>query len=129
MITSKKLAQFFFLTFVFLLPLQTVFLLREPMINGAKWQYGVIALYATDIFLVLALAIFVFRLISKQETIEKDAAFKLFLGLLAWIGFSVFWAADAKLGFYFFLKLSLAFGVFILARSLDREWIKKIIFA
>jgi O-antigen ligase len=34
-----------------------------------------------------------------------------------------------SLGFYFFLKLCLAFGVFILARSLHKEWVKKIIFA
>lgn len=127
MITSKKLLQVFFLAFAFLLPLQTVFLLREPMINGAKWQYGVIALYATDILLVAALVIFVFRLISKQETIKKDATFKIFLGLIVWTGLSTLWATDAVLGFYFFLKLCLGLGVFILARSLEREWIKKII--
>lgn len=129
MITSKKLLQYFFLAFVFLLPLQTVFLLREPMINGVKWQYGVIALYATDILLVLSLIVFVWRLIRKQEKIEKDATLKIFLVLIAWAGLSVLWAADVWLVFYFFLKLCLSFGVFILARSLDGKAIKKIIIA
>lgn len=129
MITSKKLLQYFFLAFVFLLPLQTAFLWREPMINGVKWQYGVIALYGTDILLALALAIFVWRLIGKQEKIEKDAALKIFLVLIVWAGLSLFWAADTLLGFYFFLKLCLGLGVFILARLLDGNWMRKIIIA
>lgn len=43
------------LLFFFLLPLQTVYLLREPMIGGEKWQYGTLGIYATDILLVLIL--------------------------------------------------------------------------
>ncbi len=43
------------LLFFFLLPLQTVYLLREPMIGGEKWQYGTLGIYVTDILLVLIL--------------------------------------------------------------------------
>lgn len=41
-----------FVFFVLLLPLQTVYLLREPMIGGEKWQYGTIGVYATDLLIV-----------------------------------------------------------------------------
>ena len=51
----SKLSKYAFYAFVFLLPFQTVLLLREPMIGGAKWQYGVIGIYGTDILLVLAI--------------------------------------------------------------------------
>ena len=40
---------------MFLLPFQTVYFLREPVIGGEKWQYGTLGIYATDILLVLIL--------------------------------------------------------------------------
>lgn len=50
-----RFLRFSFLFFIFLFPLQTVYLLREPMIGGEKWQYGTLGIYATDILLVLIL--------------------------------------------------------------------------
>ena len=51
----KRFAVYPFLVVLFFLPLQTVYLLREPMIGGEKWQYGTLGIYATDILLVLIL--------------------------------------------------------------------------
>lgn len=51
----KRFAVYPFLMVLFFLPLQTVYLLREPMIGGEKWQYGTLGIYATDILLVLIL--------------------------------------------------------------------------
>jgi len=49
----KSFNIYLFLVYLFLLPLQTVYLLREPMISGEKWQYGTIGIFATDILLML----------------------------------------------------------------------------
>lgn len=46
---GSYLSVFFLLLFL----LQTVYLLREPIMGGEKWQYGTIGIYVTDIVLVL----------------------------------------------------------------------------
>ena len=49
----QRFPRYFFFAFVFLLPIQTVWLWRVPIIEGAKWQYGTIGLYGTDVVLLL----------------------------------------------------------------------------
>lgn len=51
--------RFGFLVFLFVLPIHTVYFLREPILDGEKWQYGTIGIYATDIVLFLVLVVFV----------------------------------------------------------------------
>ncbi len=50
---KKRFVIYPFLVFLFFVPLQTVYLLREPIIGGEKWQYGTIGIFATDILLML----------------------------------------------------------------------------
>jgi hypothetical protein len=54
----ERLSKYAFAAFVFLLPVQTVLLLREPFVDGAKWQYGTIGLYGTDVLLVIVCALY-----------------------------------------------------------------------
>ena len=128
----KKLSRNLFFAFLFLLPFQTVLLLREPMIDGEKWQYGTIGVYFLDVILVLAFSCFIFSkwkfARENQESRIKNQAEKegslipyslfpiLFIG---WSGLSILWAQDAVLAGYFFVKLLLGAGVFFLVRSLD----------
>lgn len=124
--------------FVFLIPFQTVLLLREPIIGGEKWQYGTIGVYVTDILLFIALLFFVFE--SLQLSAMRLPRFRrlklamtknwqnwLFLFFFLWAGFSIFWASDRLLAGYMFVKLLLAGGVFFLAwrmiRAGKERWI------
>ncbi len=66
----KRFSIYFFLVYLFLVPLQTVYLLREPMISGEKWQYGTIGIYATDILLILILGWYGVSRWKKQGNIE-----------------------------------------------------------
>jgi hypothetical protein len=134
----SKMLQYGFLVFVFLLPFQTVFLLREPFEYGEKWQYGTIGVYAIDILLVTLLA-FIFikwlRDCSKKYQVSRISYavsritrhLSLIL-LLVWAGISVFWAPDHLLAGYFFLKLLLGAGLFFVTRSFDPSVIKKVVF-
>ena len=97
--------------FVGLLPLQTVYLLREVFIGGEKWQYGTIAIYGTDILLLLLAIIFLvtpdllsrFRVKPGMTMTEK-----ILMVFVLWAGLSILWAPDQILAGYFFVKLSLA---------------------
>jgi len=120
-----------FYLFIFLLPWQTVFILREPIINGEKWQYGTIGIYLTDLILLAWLvAVFLHKAknlklkaqnynlkikILKNYKFNKNLYLLLtaYYLLLIWSFLSIFWSADKTLAFYFSLKLLLVTGLFI----------------
>ncbi len=127
-----------FYLFLFLLPFQTVLLLREPFIGGVKWEYGVIGVYLVDIILISVLIIvFARRFIVRKYQISlsvrpagnikyqiSDLIFLVFL-LLA--GLSIFWAPDQALALYFFVKLLLGAGLFFMVRGMEID-LKKVVF-
>ncbi len=51
----RRFGIYLFVLFLGIFPLQTVYLLRETIIGGEKWQYGTIGIYAADTLLVLIL--------------------------------------------------------------------------
>lgn len=111
----RNVSRYAFLAFLFLLPLSTVLLLREPFVGGEKWQYGTIGLYGTDILLVLAI---MSAMIARyREHAMRTEAWAILM-FLVWAGISISWATDTVLAGYFFVKLLLASGVFWLARSM-----------
>jgi len=147
----NKISEYLFLTFLFLLPFQTVFLLREPFIDGEKWQYGTITIYGTDVVLFLIIIFFVisggyirkmydvgFRNYEKEGSDSWVSILKskiihhkpsvLLITLILWSGLSVFWAGDQVLAGYFFVKLLLGVSLFFLVHSFDSSVIKKVIF-
>jgi O-antigen ligase len=118
--------KYFFFVFLFLLPLQTVYLLREVFVGGEKWQYGSILVYASDFALLFSIIALVFS--SWREWMLQITNYKLqitsLILLVLWAGLSILWAPDQALAGYFFVKLLLAAGVFFLARSLDDDDVK-----
>ena len=128
----QKLSQYLFYFFLFLLPFQTVLLLREPFINGEKWQYGTIGIYATDIFLVmilvLALSPWLRRIKYPVSSIKYGGVEMALFFFLCWMGLSVLWAPDQLLALSFFVKLLLAAGLFFVVQSSLGRDMKKIVF-
>ncbi len=129
----------FFLFFLFLLPIQTVYFLREPFIGGVKWEYGVVALYGTDILLLLIFALVLFRTI-KERIWNQESGIKIpplgdsvgmttlmLLLFIVWTGASIFWAGDQMLALYFFVKLLFAGGLFFVVRGMEID-MKKVVF-
>ncbi|HWQ59963.1 MAG TPA: O-antigen ligase family protein [Candidatus Fimivivens sp.] len=120
-----------FLTFLFLLPFQTIYLLREPLVDGEKWQYGTIGIYLST--LVLACAVMIGAVlkmkasgsesisvrIKKLWRVRKADAFLLLI--VFWSGLSILWAQDAVLAGYTFVKIVLAADAFVLTRELVRR--------
>lgn len=117
--------------FLFALPLQTVYLLREPFIDGVKWEYGVIGVYAIDILLLVILGLVLFQwLRSVKYTVLsiKYGGVEVILSLLLlWVGLSILWAPDHILASYFFVKLLLAIGLFFVVRSSVDMDMKKVV--
>ncbi|HAI73931.1 MAG TPA: hypothetical protein DCS28_04110 [Candidatus Moranbacteria bacterium] len=154
---QNKLLEYLFYLFVFLLPWQTVFLLREIFIGGEKWQYGTIGIYGIDFLMLLFLILssvnylrdlnFQFPisnfqsifnvLISKfrNSDLTQNSKFKIKnYGLLIASGgliilsfLSIVWSFDKLLAFYFSSKLFLAASLFWSVLRIKFDW-KKLIF-
>lgn len=56
---------------LFLLPWQTIFIFQEKFFLGAKWQYGTLGLYLTEILFWLILFLFAFWYWEKIKKSEK----------------------------------------------------------
>ncbi|MCD6149596.1 O-antigen ligase family protein [bacterium] len=136
-----KLTEYLFYALIFLLPWQTVFLLREIFIGGEKWQYGTIGIYLSDVILVFWMVLVLIASIKRQalsgKQIQKNYKFdknlylRLLLAtcylLLTWSFISILWSADKTLAFYFSLKLLLGAGLFLALREVKINW-RKIVF-
>jgi len=55
----NKIIEYGLYLLVFLLPVQTRWIIKAGELNGGYWEYGTISLYATDILLILLLFLFV----------------------------------------------------------------------
>lgn len=124
--------------YIFVLPWQTMWIWREQFIAGAKWQYGTMVVYASQILLWLILigqllAWLKCRPISAPTGLmnlagqywHKNPRRYLVLAiwlLVLWPLISVLWSLDKQLAFYAWLQLSGAIGllVILLARSYRR---------
>lgn len=140
----NKISEFLFLGFLYLLPLQTVFLLRESFIGDEKWQYGTIAIFGTDLILVMMFLLLICQAImshsdplaSREESrLRRTLRFFVSLGMtekaliifIFWTGFSVLWAGDQVLALAFFVKILLGAGLFFVVRMMEVD-VKRVVF-
>jgi O-antigen ligase len=127
----SKIRDHIFFLFLFLLPFQTVYFLREPSIDGEKWQYGTIGLYLSSIVLAIAIVLGaisetnVFRRKSVADRLKdlwrarKSDIFLLLLVL--WSGLSIVWSKDANLASFTFIKILLVADSFVMVRNMMRR--------
>lgn len=130
---TDQLFKHSFFVFLFLLPFQTAYLLREPFIGGEKWQYGTIALYGTDILLLFLFIVWIWNMTNKRSRNEEavmknDKASFVLIVFLLWGWLSILWAGDRLLAFSSSIILLSAVGLSFLARAIPIENTKKIVF-
>lgn len=107
-----------FYCFVFLLPWQTIWIIREVFYGSEKWQYGTIGIYGADIFLVIwiCLSIYLYydritNFFSKNIWLITASVFVVTWGFL-----SILWADDRPTALYGALILSFACDLFLLVQ-------------
>lgn len=127
----QQIFRYGFYLFLFLLPFQTVLLLREPFVRGVKWEYGMAGVYFVDILLLFFIVSFLtessFFKKYQISNIKYQITDLILLVFLFWAGVSIFWASDQMLALYFFIKLLLAVLLFFVVRAMDID-MKKIVF-
>lgn len=134
----NKLIERLIVLYIFVLPWQTMWIWRERFLGGAKWQYGTIIIYASQILLWLILIGQLIVWFRRRPITVRDALnvlagrsgrqnsrrfFVAVIGLLTlWPLSSFFWSLDKSLVFYVWLQLAGAIGLFviILAKGYSR---------
>ncbi|OGH79144.1 MAG: hypothetical protein A2469_03675 [Candidatus Magasanikbacteria bacterium RIFOXYC2_FULL_40_16] len=70
MLESKL--KFLLKSLLFLLPWQTIWIYKEGILNGVKWQYGTLGFYATEILLWLCAVLFLIWYLKKIKLRVTD---------------------------------------------------------
>ncbi|MBI2436279.1 MAG: O-antigen ligase family protein [Candidatus Magasanikbacteria bacterium] len=109
--------------FLFILPWQTIWIYQEKFLNGAKWQYGTMGWYGSEILLWVCIFIFMAFVFAQvkdtrykiQMKAEKD---RIFLGsillFLLYSFLSIFWSVDVDVALQTSLRLMEAFFLFLM---------------
>ncbi|MFA6427866.1 MAG: O-antigen ligase family protein [Candidatus Magasanikbacteria bacterium] len=108
-LSIEKLLHVAIKLFLFLLPWQTILILKEQYVNGFKWQYGTIGFYGTEILLWVIVFLFFGHYIRQKNfkfsrherdpamagQFSKDRIFLMFcLLFLCYVFASTLWAGD-----------------------------------
>lgn len=123
-----KFSNLFFYLFIFLLPWQTIYFLREPFLAGEKWHYGVIGIYLSEIFLVIWVFLETIGQRKKIVRIFQDNRKLFWLSCFLYFFFltSIFQAKDKWLSVSFCFLIFLGMSLFWLLKNSKLE-IKKVI--
>ncbi len=102
----QKIHEYLFYLFIFSLPWQTRWIIRDPYLSGEAWEYGRISLYGWDILLVLLVIINWSSIVGliKQWWVEEQK-FKIYFLLLILSFLSVLWAGDKLLALVWSLRI------------------------
>jgi len=109
--------------FLFLLPWQTIWIYKEQFLNGAKWQYGTLGFYATEIILWACIVLLLIWFWKKKKIENPITKFKFskdrlfLLSLLLFILYSLLsaiWAFDADISSNHALHITEAIFVFLI---------------
>ncbi len=112
----RKFLEKLFYLFVFLLPWQTVWIIREIFYDGEKWQYGTIGLYLSDVALwvwLFGVAVLYWQKIKKY-LIENKKIFFILFAFVSWSLASLLWSGDRELSLYFSVLLFSGAGLFLM---------------
>ncbi|EKE07303.1 MAG: hypothetical protein ACD_18C00125G0007 [uncultured bacterium] len=99
----QKIKKVLLQTFIFLLPIQTVYIVQDNFLNAEKWQYGTSVFYVTEMLMWFSVIFFIidYFVLFKKKLIQRDAGWskeKLFsvsiLFFLLYLLFNTFFVAQ-----------------------------------
>lgn len=98
-----KFDQTIFYVFLFFLPWQTIFILRELTIDNEKFQYGTIGIYFFEIILFIWILL---NISTLKNCHNKKILFSVLIFII-YIILSIFWSPDKLISLYFLVPLLL----------------------
>lgn len=116
---ARTISQWLLLAIVFLLPLQTRWIVAPGILNGSPWEYGTLSLYAIDL-LIGAFLFFGWVAIANEKKKPSISTTELLALLLLAISFcSLLWATNENLLLFWWVKLAEAVTMFFVIRRIQ----------
>lgn len=139
MLKIKKIIEYLFYLYIFILPWQTIFIFEEKFLASYKNQYATIGIYFSEIILWIIIISFIILLFSKikqdkNKTFVWDDGRRMVLALLIFLLYSfasIFWSIDKDVALktgLFFLEASILFFI-LFSQIIDYKNILKVIIA
>ena len=130
-ISLRNTLSYLLALFAFLLPWQTIWIYREPVINGFKWEFGTLGYYATEGLLWLCIFSFIVWYWRQKKgsgfqfTFTKDRIFLLFCLLFTvYCLLTTTWAPDPELAMQHSLRIMQAIFLFLMIVMGAASWKK-----
>lgn len=125
----QKISSSLLYLFIFFLPWQTIYFLRESYIEGEKWHYGTIGIYGSLFFLFawLVVEIFINRKFIKSCLIKSKGSFYVVILFLSSLLISFSFSDDFILSLYYFAVLVIGIMFFLLIQKAKFK-LKKLLF-
>ncbi len=114
---TERLRKLWWYIFVFLLPWQMVWILREVFVGGEKWQYATVGLYASNVALLACATFLILR--APREVwwaVRRDAVARILFALFVWSLLSVLWAMEKDMALLSAWRVFLMTIVYVCAR-------------
>jgi len=110
MIKRDKILEYIIYLLAFFLPWQTRWIIKPGVMNGGYWEYGTISLYIFDLILMAGIILYVWH---KNNSINKNKPWPFILfGSIILI--NVFWSDNKELAIFYFVRIILALGFYVL---------------
>lgn len=127
----KKIIEYGSYLLIFLLPLQSRWIIKGGSLNGGYWEYGTISLYGTDVLIIILFFLAVLRIVTeRRQAVDKDTVFNLrmtgqkvlwlligFLNLIMLV--SIYFASDRSLALFKYLQFLPGLGIFLLLTKIE----------
>ncbi|MFH1947012.1 MAG: O-antigen ligase family protein [Candidatus Magasanikbacteria bacterium] len=120
----EKSLKIILIAFLFLLPWQTIFIFREVMLGGVKFEYATLGMYATEILFWITVVVFMFWYRDKWKeagkkikkfAFTKDRIFLIScLLLVLYVLSSIVWALDPAIALQSSLHIMEAVLIFLM---------------
>jgi len=135
----EKIIKYGLYLLVFILPIQTRWIIKAGSLNGEYFEYGSISLYGVDILLLIVLLFFIIQKIlnPKSETLNKfkiqNSKFKInyywwiVAGLELFVFISIFFSVDTWAAVYGYFKFLFGVGLMWLIFKADYSKAKLIL--
>jgi len=139
----NKIIEYGLYLLVFLLPIQTRWIIKSGEINNGYWEYGTYSLYGTDLLLICLMLLFAavnfisfqfpnpnFQIPNKFQSRHGGTKVKIsyvwwiIVGLDLAVFVSIFFAADKVLALFYYSRFLLGIGLFWLVVNAHYDRIK-----
>jgi O-antigen ligase len=121
-VTLEKTHVWLVVLFLFLLPVQTRLIFAQGSVGGEPWEYGTLALFATE---VLLWAILMLHTRIIVHTCRRYRSWKWFVGGLLVFSFgSIAWALEPRVALFASLHLMSAVALVLILIALPKQYVR-----